>query len=235
MAHPTASISTELTLMADGGLNLVIAGDSNGTDDYSGKDPWIGLNLGQPYELDNNSVSGITLDTQANANLSANLADYKVGADNVLIVQAGANDLRADLPAASVYADAMKLVAEAEAKGFDTVIATELPKSPTKGNWDASDEVERIAYNKLVRGNKAGTDAVADVAADPVMGAASAPDNETLYVDGVHVSASANTQYLQPIYSNAILKALNAAPTPSRSRVSPSLRRTLARARTPLQ
>jgi hypothetical protein len=72
-------------------VNVVIAGDSVGTADYSGSDPWKNLELGAPYTVKNHSVSGITLDTQANEKSAEILADFdKSGSSqNVLVIQDG--------------------------------------------------------------------------------------------------------------------------------------------------
>jgi hypothetical protein len=190
------------------GVNIVIAGDSIGTDDYSGRDPWADLGLAS-YQIKNHSVSGITLDSQANAKAGAIWAsfDAKAGA-NVLVIQAGSNDLRKDISAKNMYADTMKMVDAAQAKGFVTVVATILPNSTATHMWDASDEVERLAYNSLVRKNAAGADAVADVAANTTMGSHAALSDKSLYKDGVHPTAEATEKHLEPIYTKAILKAI---------------------------
>jgi hypothetical protein len=148
------------------------------------------------------------LDTQANAKASTILASFDArGSANVLVIQAGSNDLRKDISAKDMYADTMKMVDAAQAKGFKVVVATVLPNSSTAHMWDASDEVERIAYNDLVRKNAASADAIADVAADTTMGSATASSNKALYKDGVHPTAEATEKYLEPIYTKAILKA----------------------------
>ena len=160
-------------------------------------------------------MSGITLDTQANEKSAEILADFdKSGSSqNVLVIQAASNDLRNDVSAEDIYADTVKMVGDAHKQGFGVVVGTALPNVDTAYKWDASDEEQRLAYNKLVRENSAGADAIADVAADPTMGKNSAVNDTSLYVDGVHPTGDATRTYLEPIYSKAISQAAGSSST----------------------
>ncbi len=107
------------------------------------------------------------------------------------------------------------------AQGFYVGVGTCLPRKVGSFGWIAANETERQTYNSWVIANTpvsgyAGHDFVLDFAADAVMGAASAPNDTTLYSDGTHPTALGQ-DYLTPIYREAVRPFLSMAvraPTP---------------------
>ncbi|RYE96856.1 MAG: hypothetical protein EOO77_40160, partial [Oxalobacteraceae bacterium] len=177
------------------------------------------------YNIVNQSVTGITLELQANLNESRIIDKYDSFYDkNVLVVQAGTNDLRYGTPAEKLYEVTTKFVNDAHAKGFEVVVATVLPL--TGFGFNSTTEQQRVAYNALVTANTAHADAIADIASDPTVGSPGAPSNTKLYVDGLHPTLYAYQQYIEPIYSKAILAAEGDIPvgvTPAASASTPTV------------
>ena len=201
--------------MSGSNLNLVIAGDSIGVGSVSGADPWKDLALGGTYTVDNHSFHGAYLGQMAGPNESKVLKDYDPNSGtNWLVVQAGTNDLSQGGTASGMYDGIEKLVQDGHALGFKVVIATVLPRNSAVFAWSDANENARLAYNDMVRANPAGADAIADVAASPIMGGAGAPANAALYLDGLHPTASAVQAYLEPIYAAIFSSSTSPAPAP---------------------
>ncbi len=207
-------------------VNLVIVGDSIGAGNTINSDPFASLDLGnQKYNVANQSEPGITLNLQINTRESRILNNYNSSYDkNVLVVQTGINDLRYGASAEQLYKFTTKFVADAHAKGFEVVVATVLPLT----GWGSNSAIEqqRVAYNALVTANSAHADSIADIASDPTVGSTSAPANTKLYVDGLHPTLYAYQQYIEPIYSRAILAAEGNVPvgvTPTATPISTSI------------
>ena len=102
---------------------------------------------------------------------------------------AGTNDLSlssgSDPTGASIYANIASYVAAAHVTGFKVVVGTMLPRNA----WapGSAQDIERLAFNTLVRANAAGADAIADYAADPTMGAQANTSNTAYYITpGIH-------------------------------------------------
>lgn len=88
------------------------------------------------------------------------------------------------------------------ALGAKVVLGTVLPISYAGSVGDAN--VRRNDYNTIVR-TWVGThvDAIADFAADPIMGPDGASDNTTYYSDGLHPTAAGHV-VLEPIWSGSV-------------------------------
>ncbi|WP_267361210.1 MULTISPECIES: GDSL-type esterase/lipase family protein [unclassified Methylobacterium] len=199
--------------MPGSNVNLVIAGDSIGAGSISGADPWKNLDLSGTYTVKNHSFAGAYVGQQAGLNESAVLKDFDPSSGtNWLVVQAGTNDLAQGATASVLYTGVAKLVQDGHAQGFKVAVATVLPRSDAVFAWSSADESARLAYNDTVRANAAGADAIADIAASPVMGSASAPANAALYLDGLHPTAAAVQAYLEPIYAAVFSSGSSSAP-----------------------
>uniref|UniRef100_UPI00226B92E3 SGNH/GDSL hydrolase family protein n=1 Tax=Methylobacterium sp. GC_Met_2 TaxID=2937376 RepID=UPI00226B92E3 len=199
--------------MPGSNVNLVIAGDSIGAGSISGADPWHDLDLGGTYTVKNHSFAGAYIGQQAGLNESAVLKDFDPNSGtNWLVVQAGTNDLAQGATASVLYTGVQKLVQDGHAQGFKVAVATVLPRSDAVFAWSSADESARLAYNDTVRANSAGADAIADIAASPIMGSAAAPANAALYLDGLHPTASAVQAYLEPIYAAVFSSSASSVP-----------------------
>ena len=107
------------------------------------------------------------------------------GKTNIVLIEVATNDLGTlGTPAANLYNSlTVPYVSSAKAAGFYVVLVTVLPRSL---NWSPAQEVQRLAYNNLVRQNAAGADAIDDWAADPVIGDGIDTVNSLYYADGLH-------------------------------------------------
>lgn len=111
-------------------------------------------------------------------------------------IQVGTNDIVAGTSAATLYSTATSLISAARGAGYNKVaIATILPSAAINvGGFEAV----RLAYNALVVANSGGADVICDYAANPTMGAGSAPSNPLLFnPDGIHPTAFGNS-FLAP-------------------------------------
>jgi lysophospholipase L1-like esterase len=105
---------------------------------------------------------------------------------SVLLLQQGTNDLGPGSLATGgyLYAVLKTFVESAHSIGFYVVVDTLLPRQDSK--WTPAMEQQRLEYNKLVRANAAGADAVNDIASDPVIGDGTNPATSAYYGDGLH-------------------------------------------------
>lgn len=127
---------------------------------------------------------------------------YDSSKTNVLTYWCGTNDLvNSGNTAAATEPYIASTIAAAKALGFKVVIGTITPASGYAG--DSAKEAERQALNAWIRAGSSGADAIADVAADPVMGPLSAASDTTLYGDGLHLT-ELGTQYIAPYWAAAI-------------------------------
>jgi lysophospholipase L1-like esterase len=116
-------------------------------------------------------------------------AEYGAG-KCIFFVQKATNDLDTNnqKTGANLYSSAATpLVSyfKGYGAGARVLLATVLPR--TDGFWNSTREAQRIDYNTRVRANTAGADAILDLAdTSTTMGALTAPDNNTLYVDKLH-------------------------------------------------
>lgn len=189
---------------------IVQAGDSIGVG--LGAD-WAAIDhLGFPSSviIHNVSVSGKAMQTGYGYR-AFELYPYRNStAPSVLLIQQGTNDLYYGSSGTALHRNILTpFVADARKAGFYVVVDTILPRSDS--GWTPIMESERIAYNNLVRGNRAGADAINDLAADPEMGDGSSYATSGLYADGAHPSlagqqrlAVLNAMVLAPFLQRAV-------------------------------
>ncbi|QCB42989.1 SGNH/GDSL hydrolase family protein [Sphingomonas sp. PAMC26645] len=126
------------------------------------------------------------------------------GIPNVALLAAGINDINNGVTAADLYAQQTSYVTWLKANGYAKVlISTLLPETVV----DKKTVID--AYNALVRSNTASAEGVVDYAADAVMGAATAPNDVTLYADKLH-PVTLGYRFLSPILEAAVNMALAA-------------------------
>lgn len=134
---------------------------------------------------------------------------YQNGKTNVAIFERGINDIRVDgKNGAQVYALVAPYIAAYKNQGFYVAITTLLPYTDGVGGANAQTAISD--YNALVRANSAGADAIIDFAADPLMGAATAPNDTTLYVDKLHPTTLGQDKLaaiVYPIVNNLLLRS----------------------------
>jgi lysophospholipase L1-like esterase len=107
---------------------------------------------------------------------------------SVLVIQQGTNDLVGGNTAAYLYFNILKpFVSLSQIAGFYVAVDTILPRSDPGWVDNSAHERERLDYNKLVRANSIGADAINDIAADPVIGDRVDPGTSPLFADGVHL------------------------------------------------
>lgn len=172
------------TPATEAGDNIVFSGDSQTASDY-----WPPLFLaklrGSPATA-NVAVGGKTI-LQLTAD-DATRVDPLFDADattNVCICWAGTNDLSISagdgLTAAGCYNRIAAYAVARKAAGFRVMVGTVLPR----GN--ASDptayESERVALNTLLRADSSFADGLIDVALDARLGAPTANNNTTFFLD----------------------------------------------------
>lgn len=104
---------------------------------------------------------------------------------NIAVIAIGTNDLGNGDTANDIYTGIQTYISNANAVGFDVVIATILPRSSFIGN---SKETERISYNNLIRNNFASIGAVGiiDWDLEGTMGNTANVSNTVYYSDGTH-------------------------------------------------
>ena len=123
---------------------------------------------------------------------------------NVVSIAAGSNDTANGVSAASLQTTFQNYCTARRAKGFKIVAHTILPRT----DYTGAQEAQRAAYNTWLRANWATyADALADWAADSVMGAANAAADPTLYGDGTHPPDAGYTR-LATITTTAINSVL---------------------------
>ena len=123
---------------------------------------------------------------------------------NVVSIAAGSNDIANGVSAASLQTTFQNYCTARRAKGFKIVAHTILPRT----DYTGAQEAQRAAYNTWLRANWATyADALADWAADSVMGAANAAADPTLYGDGTHPPDAGYTR-LATITTTAINSVL---------------------------
>lgn len=164
------------------GTLIVQAGDSIGAGPpgYAAIDH---LGFDDSVIVRNVSFAGGTMQSAYYNRVYNYLGLYDPTRTSVLLIQIGTNDLGTTrLAGADLYAGTAALfVAASQAAGFYVVLNTILPRI-----WATAQENERLAYNRLVRANSAGADAINDVAADGVIGDGVDPSNSPYYADGLH-------------------------------------------------
>lgn len=177
---------------------FVIAGDSIGLGTTTGADPWAHYGIdGKPLTIINVSHGGQYLG-QHSYTARAELMKHK-GPGRWLIIQAATNDLRGG-KAEDVYLSVPSLTEEWQKAGGYVLVATVLPRADK--DWTAEDEVQRGAYNGLVKANAAGADVINDIASIPQM---QAVNDVYVYSDKLHPRSEAYDQFVKPTYEAAIV------------------------------
>lgn len=187
-----ASLRTAFGLPASYDYRLVLSGDSimegSGAAFNGNMANWLLAGLTQKAEVFNTAVHGTTMQT-----IYANRAAYfgglvAGGRPNVIVLEAGTNDLTTTSGSGTTaYASyTAPLIAYLKGLGFQVIACTLLPR---QDNINATLQSERTAYNGLVTANAAGADHVLDLTQHPVMGASTAPNDTTLFVDKLHPTA----------------------------------------------
>jgi lysophospholipase L1-like esterase len=192
---------------------IVQAGDSIGAG--LGADNWAAIDhLGLPrgIAIHNVSVSGQWMLTGFGQHEIDLFPFYDKRHTSVLVIQQGTNDLLGGNTAPYLYFNILKpFVALSQAAGFYVAVDTILPRSDPGWVADNAHEQQRLEYNKLVRANSIGADAIEDVAADPVIGDGVDPSISLLYADGVHLR-KAGQQRLAKIKAKTLAKLLEYPP-----------------------
>ena len=143
----------------------------------------------------NQGIGGDTMGSGYGARVSRYGGTNNVftGVQSVDFIQYGTNDLSGGAGDASRMAAALNtkltdFVTYLKGQGKKVVACTILPRSD--GNWMAQPdyEVQRLAYNDLVRANSAGADYVLDLASNPVIGDGANTADTSIYSDLIHLS-----------------------------------------------
>ncbi|WP_082543628.1 SGNH/GDSL hydrolase family protein [Sphingomonas sp. Leaf339] len=213
---PTSAASSGSVASQTAAAGVIVqAGDSIGVG--VGADDWAAidhLGFSAGITIQNASVSGKAMQTGYGNRMTEVFPFRSSTSPSVLLIQQGTNDLYYGTNASSLYRSILTpFVSDARKAGFYVVVDTILPRSD--GGWTSVMERERIAYNTLVRANRAGADAVNDLAADSVMGDGNNLNNQSFYADGAHPSLSGQQRL-------AILNATVLGPFLQRSPRPPS-------------
>ena len=146
---------------------------------------------------DNLGVSG---DTMVQVLLRTAITDAAYNpycGQNILILSAGTNDVKAGRAAAAIYADITTYVTGRQAAGFKVICSTVIKR----GDFDAGMEIVRLALNVLILANAAGADAVMDPGGDATF--ANPADDIYYSHDQIHL-ASIGEIYLADLAFAAI-------------------------------
>lgn len=204
-----ASMKTASGYNAAFPYRVVFAGDSimEGTGSLLLRNMPLQMALTKNAELFNMAIHGQTLATEYTGRVARFSTLFTASYPCVFFIEGGTNDIANATTGANLYANTTApLIAYLKGLGFKAVAGTLLPRTGSTG-WTAAMENERLAYNALVVANSAAADLVLDLAADPVMGATSAPADTAKYVDKVHPT-STGYGYLAPLYTAALQTVL---------------------------
>lgn len=201
---PTPSPAPSSPPMADSRVTsavIVQSGDSIGVGVGAGE--WAAidhLGFASSVAIHNVSVSGITMQS-GYGQRAVDLFPFQSNqAPSVLLIQQGSNDLYLGTKADILYRSVLTpFVSSGKNAGFYVVVNTVLPR--TDAGWSPAAEQQRISYNAMVRANRAGADAINDVAMDELIGDGTNPSVSPFYADKVHPSLAGQER----------LAALNAA------------------------
>jgi hypothetical protein len=202
---------------------VALVGDSiaNG-DQVSGPQSWPFTMLGDlantypDVQLLNDAMNGAGIPMVKNSSYSEDILPWYSAsrAKNVLIVAAGTNDLVGVATSGTLVSDILDryygLLASAQAAGWKTVACTVLPRSDfTTPTEQSTFDNARAAFNADVVANYANyADALADVAAIPVMGATGNSASLTYYnQDKIHPNGAGHA-LLEPVYRAAVASLL---------------------------
>ena len=108
-------------------------------------------------------------------------------ADNVIAFHGGDNDIAEGRTAAEAYASLGRYIDLAHAQGWRVIVSTELGRP----DFGAAGQAELAEYNRLELGNRAGADAVIDLASVPGLADLADRGRSGLYgPDHIHPSAA---------------------------------------------
>lgn len=117
------------------------------------------------------------------------IKDTTLFAENVVICQAGTNDLYTAIT--DVYNNIVSYCQARQAAGWKVVVATILPR--TEAGLRAGFETDRQTVNASIVSNWATfADALSDIGNDATIGQAASPNDTTYYSDKVHPTAAGN-------------------------------------------
>ncbi|HEX2942760.1 MAG TPA: SGNH/GDSL hydrolase family protein [Rhodopila sp.] len=174
--------------MATDCVNLVFDGDSIsagwGATSGHGLDAQVAAQVGQPVVVRNVAVGGrpVLQCLELYPKLVAPLFDPAMP-HNVIVFHAGDNDIAQGHDARQTYAAFSSYVAAAHQQGWKIVVSTELRRFDFPP--PQFDELE--TYNRLLRENAAGADAVVDLSQDIRLAQAPYRNDQTLFSpDRVH-------------------------------------------------
>lgn len=124
---------------------------------------------------------------------------------NILVLASGSNDIAGGNNIPDMLDRYYALLDAARTTGWKTVACTVLPRSEAGMAKGVSGfEADRATFNADIVAHWAShADALADVAAIPLMGAPGASDNTTYYVDQIHPTAAGHA-LLKPVYEAAV-------------------------------
>lgn len=181
---------------------------------------WAAIeHLGLPpgVKIHNASVNGQWMMTGLGQRAQDVFPFYDKAHASVLVIQQGTNDLVGGDTADYLYQNVTRPFVQLSQKaGFYVAVDTILPRSDPGWTADPVHEQQRQAYNKLVRANSIGADAVIDLAADPVIGDGVNTAISMLYFDGLHLR-KAGQQRIAKIEAKPLATMLQyqpRAPTP---------------------
>lgn len=197
-----ASLRTAYKVMPNGTWDYVVRhiGDSIAEGSTTRKlrtaSSWLRDSLTKNALVFNQGVGGETMSSAYSARVSRYGGTNNVftGVQSVDFIQSATNDLAGGAGATlrmapALYDQAALFVAYLKGQGKKVVLCTVLPRAD--GSWQANPdyEVQRLAYNDLVRANSAGADYVLDLAANPVMGDTTNLADTTIWSDLIHPSS----------------------------------------------
>lgn len=110
----------------------------------------------------------------------------------VVSIDLGTNDITANVSGPTLFADLQAYVASVKALGSNVrvIVSTLLPRSGLSGPQQTALTAYNVSiqtlWNVAQSDGGLGVDGLADFAADPTMGASTAPANTALYVDTLH-------------------------------------------------
>lgn len=144
--------------------------------------------------------TGVPAQLQADESAASYTPFVVTGARNVAHIFSGTNDIAANASGASVVTTTATLYAALKAGGFnEVIIGTMLPRTAgfTNGQTSGGFETQRQAYNTAIRATYPSRE-IADYGGHPIIGAAGASADTSLYADGIHPTKLGHT-YLATI------------------------------------
>jgi lysophospholipase L1-like esterase len=134
---------------------------------------------------------------------------------NVMVIWGGTNDLGAGDTPQQAYAQLVQFCQQGQAAGWKVIVVTMIDRSGIDGAGETFDAAHD-AYNNLIRANWTSfANGIADVAANPILGADGASTNPTYFLgDGIHLT-DAGYQLVAPTVQAAKDQLVLGAGSPS--------------------